>query len=87
MREIIEKAWENRALLKEDSVQKTIREIIEQLDKGKIRVAEPVMLQILRHLVGGGETDHAMPGPFIGFANRRHGVFRRHGGRSSMPND
>jgi len=41
MRELIERAWENRALLKEKKVQETLEELIEQLDKGKIRVAEP----------------------------------------------
>ncbi|MBL0257246.1 MAG: 2,3,4,5-tetrahydropyridine-2,6-dicarboxylate N-succinyltransferase [Bacteroidetes bacterium] len=40
MREIIEKAWENRELLKDQSTQNAIREVIEQLDKGKLRVAE-----------------------------------------------
>lgn len=38
---IIEGAWENRNLLKEQSTQDTIRQVIELLDKGKIRVAEP----------------------------------------------
>jgi 2,3,4,5-tetrahydropyridine-2,6-dicarboxylate N-succinyltransferase len=37
----IEEAWENRELLKESDTQNTIREVIELLDKGKIRVAEP----------------------------------------------
>lgn len=37
----IEAAWENRDLLKEVSTQKIIRDIIELLDKGKLRVAEP----------------------------------------------
>lgn len=37
----IEKAWENRALLQEENTQKAIREVIELLDDGKIRVAEP----------------------------------------------
>lgn len=41
MRELIEKAWEDRSLLQDASVQKTIREVIEQLDKGILRVAEP----------------------------------------------
>jgi 2,3,4,5-tetrahydropyridine-2,6-dicarboxylate N-succinyltransferase len=41
MKEVIEKAWENRELLKEAEVQKTIRHIIDELDSGKIRVAEP----------------------------------------------
>ena len=41
MEKIIVAAWENRELLKEEKTQQTIREIIELLDKGKIRVAEP----------------------------------------------
>ena len=41
-KQIIEQAWEDRTLLKESSVQTTIREVIELLDKGKLRVAEPV---------------------------------------------
>lgn len=41
MREIIEKAWENRELLNDPKTQECIREIIEELDKGKIRVAQP----------------------------------------------
>lgn len=42
LREIIESAWDNRELLKDENTQKTIREIINLLDKGKLRVAEPV---------------------------------------------
>ncbi|MBI3500813.1 MAG: 2,3,4,5-tetrahydropyridine-2,6-dicarboxylate N-succinyltransferase [Bacteroidetes bacterium] len=41
MKEIIESAWNNRELLKQEKIQNAIREVIEQLDKGKIRVAEP----------------------------------------------
>jgi len=41
MQQIIEAAWADRALLKEEKTQNTIREVIEQLDKGKLRVAEP----------------------------------------------
>lgn len=41
MRELIEKAWEDRSMLQDANVQKTIREVIEQLDKGILRVAEP----------------------------------------------
>ena len=37
MKEIIEKAWENRELLKEKNTQDCIRNIIEELDKGRIR--------------------------------------------------
>ncbi len=40
MQDTILAAWENKELLKEEYVQKTIRETIELLDKGKIRVAE-----------------------------------------------
>jgi 2,3,4,5-tetrahydropyridine-2,6-dicarboxylate N-succinyltransferase len=41
LKEIVEKAWENRELLGENEVQNAIREIIERLDKGMIRVADP----------------------------------------------
>ena len=37
----IEQAWDNRELLKEAAVQADIRVVIELLDKGKLRVAEP----------------------------------------------
>ncbi|WP_186757863.1 2,3,4,5-tetrahydropyridine-2,6-dicarboxylate N-succinyltransferase [Echinicola salinicaeni] len=39
---IIEKAWENRELLKEKDVQIAVKTVIDDLDTGKIRVAEPV---------------------------------------------
>lgn len=41
MREIIERAWDNRELLANTETQETIRNVIEELDKGRIRVAEP----------------------------------------------
>jgi len=37
----IEAAWENRELLNEESTKETIRAVIEELDKGRLRVAEP----------------------------------------------
>lgn len=37
---IIEDAFENRALLQEEATKKVVREVIELLDQGKIRVAE-----------------------------------------------
>jgi len=37
----IEEAWKNRELLKSEDTQEKIREVIELLDKGKLRVAEP----------------------------------------------
>lgn len=42
MQTIIEAAWQNRELLKEANTQNTINEVIELLDKGKLRVAEPL---------------------------------------------
>jgi len=41
MKKLIEEAWDDRALVAHSNVQNAIREVIEQLDKGKIRVAEP----------------------------------------------
>lgn len=40
IKNIIETAWDNRELLKEENTQKAIREVISLLDLGKIRVAE-----------------------------------------------
>ena len=41
MQSIIESAWENRDLLQESATIKAIESVIEQLDKGLLRVAEP----------------------------------------------
>lgn len=40
MKELIEKAWDDRELLKTKKVQDAIRAVIEELDKGKLRCAE-----------------------------------------------
>ncbi len=37
----IEAAWNDRALLKEEAYSNAIREVIEEVDKGRLRVAEP----------------------------------------------
>ena len=37
----IEQAWNDRSLLKDLNVQKAIREVIEHIDKGRLRTAEP----------------------------------------------
>jgi 2,3,4,5-tetrahydropyridine-2-carboxylate N-succinyltransferase len=42
LQSIIEQAWENRALLQETKTIDAIRVVIELLDSGKLRVAEPV---------------------------------------------
>ena len=41
IRKIIESAWENRDLLKEQNTIDTIRKVVDLLDKGALRVAEP----------------------------------------------
>lgn len=41
LQSIIEQAWENRALLQEETSTKAIREVIDLLDAGTLRVAEP----------------------------------------------
>lgn len=41
LRKTIENAWENRELLKDAATQSAIKEVIELLDKGRFRVAEP----------------------------------------------
>lgn len=38
---MIEKAWDNREMLNDSGTQKAIREVIEEIDKGRLRVAEP----------------------------------------------
>jgi 2,3,4,5-tetrahydropyridine-2-carboxylate N-succinyltransferase len=40
LKNTIESAWENRELLKESQVQQAIFEVVDQLDKGALRVAE-----------------------------------------------
>lgn len=42
MRELIEKAWEDRSLLNDPEVRTAIDNVIEEIDKGRLRVAEPV---------------------------------------------
>ena len=42
MRAIIEAAWENRSLLNEATTIQAIEHVIEEIDKGRLRVAEPL---------------------------------------------
>lgn len=42
MRSIIEAAWDNRELLKSQETIQAIEQVIEDLDKGKLRVSEPL---------------------------------------------
>ena len=39
LQQLIEKAWDNRELLKEDSTTTAIRTVIDLLDAGELRVA------------------------------------------------
>src|ERR1051325_5790090 len=41
LNEIIENVWNDRSLLNDHKVQNAIKEVIESLNEGKIRVAEP----------------------------------------------
>ncbi len=41
LKRIIEAAWENRALLELDEIRAAISQVVDLLDKGKLRVAEP----------------------------------------------
>lgn len=42
LKSIIETTWNNRALLQESKNQDAIREVVDLLDNGKLRVAEPI---------------------------------------------
>lgn len=42
LQQTIELAWENRTKLKEAETKKAIEDVIEKLDKGELRVAEPI---------------------------------------------
>ncbi|NJM93356.1 MAG: 2,3,4,5-tetrahydropyridine-2,6-dicarboxylate N-succinyltransferase [Cytophagales bacterium] len=41
LRELIERAWDNRELLKDKDTEIAIKTVIDEIDEGKIRVAEP----------------------------------------------
>ena len=41
LRKIIEQTWDNRELLQDKATQQSIAEVVELLDKGKLRTAEP----------------------------------------------
>ena len=38
----IEQAWDKRELLQQEEYQNAVREVVKELDLGKIRVAEPI---------------------------------------------
>jgi 2,3,4,5-tetrahydropyridine-2-carboxylate N-succinyltransferase len=49
MKVIIEKAWEDRSLLQSQDVKDVIHCVIDHLDQGKIRVAEPIERDLSSH--------------------------------------
>ena len=42
LKKLIEQAWENRELLSEEPVRQAVRQVVELVDKGQLRTAEPV---------------------------------------------
>ena len=42
LRNIIEKVWEDHTLLRNLEAQAAVNEVVEQLDRGELRAAEPV---------------------------------------------
>ena len=42
LKNIIEQAWENRELLQQEATQNTIRKVIDLIDNGELRTAEPI---------------------------------------------
>ena len=41
-KQIVEQAWSNREMLADAAVKATIREVVEAVDKGQLRTAEPI---------------------------------------------
>ena len=64
MIQIIEAAWNNRELLNEKDTVDAIEEVIEDLDKGKLRVAEPTDNGLLYKL-NGSANDSAVSGAYL----------------------
>ena len=44
-KQIVEQAWADRAMLADAAVKATIREVVEAVDKGQLRTAEPIDLE------------------------------------------
>ncbi|MFI3317504.1 MAG: 2,3,4,5-tetrahydropyridine-2,6-dicarboxylate N-succinyltransferase [Rikenellaceae bacterium] len=45
LEQIVEQAWENRDLLKEEGVKETIKKVVDLVDKGELRTAQPVDIE------------------------------------------
>ena len=42
LRALVERAWENRDLLRDNAIQQAVRQVIDLVDKGELRTAEPL---------------------------------------------
>ena len=45
LKAVVEQAWENRAMLEQEDVKAVIRAVVEAVDKGELRTAEPIDLE------------------------------------------
>ena len=45
LKAVVEQAWENRAMLEQEEVKAVIRAVVEAVDKGELRTAEPIDLE------------------------------------------
>ena len=45
LKTIVDQAWENRAMLEQEEVKAAIRAVVEAVDKGERRTAEPIDLE------------------------------------------
>ena len=45
LKDIVEKAWDDRSMLSQEQVKSAIREVVEAVDKGELRTAEPTNLE------------------------------------------
>ena len=45
LKAIVEQAWENRAMLEQEEVKAAVRAVVEAVDKGELRTAEPIDLE------------------------------------------
>jgi 2,3,4,5-tetrahydropyridine-2-carboxylate N-succinyltransferase len=45
LKAVVEQAWENRAMLEQEEVRAVIRAVVEAVDKGELRTAEPIDLE------------------------------------------
>ena len=44
LKTIVEQAWENRSMLEQEDIKSAIRAVVEAVDKGELRTAEPIDL-------------------------------------------